>query len=216
MIRDRLMRRFARLTTDVVVRRPRLWWLLRAPLRRSFDTVAGQWDQIRAANPQHLAAFEAALEAVEPAPGRALDLGTGTGAGAFAIAHRFPDAQVVGLDLAPAMIDEARRHLSPELAQRVRFEVGDAAKLDYGDGEFDLVALANMIPFFDDLARVVADEGWVVVSFSRGAETPIYVPTERLRRELAAREFDGFRELAVGEATALVARKARSRRYSGA
>ena len=80
------------------------------------------------------------------------------------------------------MIEEARRKLPPELAGRVRFEVGDASALACPDGEFDLVVLSNMIPFFDELARVVAPGGTLVLSFSRGAETPIYVAPERLRR----------------------------------
>jgi hypothetical protein len=65
-----------------------------------------------------------------------------------------------------------------------------------------------MIPFFDELVRVVARPGFVVFSFSRGAQTPIYVPPETLRRELGARGFDEFAEFAAGDATALLARKA--------
>jgi trans-aconitate methyltransferase len=71
-------------------------------------------------DPTHLAPYEAALAAVAPAPSSALDLGTGTGQGAFAIARRFPDARVVGVDLAEAMLAEARRKTPAELAERVR------------------------------------------------------------------------------------------------
>ena len=42
-----LTRRFARLTTDIVVRWPRLWFLLRPVLRFQFDRLAPQWDAIR-------------------------------------------------------------------------------------------------------------------------------------------------------------------------
>src|ERR687883_73559 len=104
---EALGRRFARLTTDVVVRRPALLRLFRGPLRRQFDRLAPRWDAMRV--PGHLAAFERALEQVDPPPRRALDLGTGTGDGAFALARRFPEAEVVGLDLAGSMIEEARR-----------------------------------------------------------------------------------------------------------
>jgi SAM-dependent methyltransferase len=198
-------RRFARVATDVVVRRPALWRLFRPLMRAQFDRLATRWDAMR--DPDHLASFERALEAVEGAPARALDLGTGTGAAAFAIARRWPEAEVVGFDIASEMLAEARRKTPPELAGRVHFEQGDAARLPYEDEAFELVALANMIPFFGELARVVAPGGWVVFGFSGGAETPIYVPPERLREELGRRGFADFADFAVGRGTALLARK---------
>lgn len=201
-----LGRRFARLATNAVVRRPALWRVFRGPLRRQFDQLAPRWDAIRMED--HLAAFELALDQVDPPPSRALDLGTGTGDGAFAIARRLPDAPVIGLDISEAMVAEARRKTPQELARRVRFEVGDASALPFEDGVFELVALANMIPFFDELARVVAPGGFVVFGFSGGSETPIYVAPERLRAELGRRGFVHFAELAAGRGTAFLARKA--------
>jgi SAM-dependent methyltransferase len=205
MDRDRLAarlgRRFARLTTNAVVRRPGLWRLFRGPLRRQFEGLAPHWDEI--IQTDHLAAFELALDRVEPPPRRVLDLGTGTGTAALAVARRFPEAEVVGVDLADSMIAEARRK-----TDRVRFEVGDAAALRFEDGAFDLVTHANMIPFFDELARVVAPGGHVVFGFSGGSETPIYVDPSRLRGELERRGFTHFAELEAGRGTAFLARKA--------
>jgi SAM-dependent methyltransferase len=200
-----LGQRFARFVTNAVVRRQALWWLLRAPFRRQFERLAPSWDGRRA--PNHLASFERGLDALRAPPRRALDVGTGTGAGALAIARHFPEADVVGVDLAEAMVAEARRKLLPELRGRVRFEVGDAARLAFEDGAFDLVGLANMIPFFDELARLVAPGGAAVLGFSLGASRPIYVAPERLRRELARRGFSEFEEVVAGRGTALVARK---------
>jgi ubiquinone/menaquinone biosynthesis C-methylase UbiE len=132
-----------------------------------------------------------------------LDLGTGTGVVALALAERYPEAEVVGIDLSPGMVEEARQKLSPELAGRVRFEVGDASGLACPDGAFDLVVLSNMIPFYDELARIVARGGTLVFSFSRGPETPIYVPAERSREELARRGFAEIAEFSADPATAL-------------
>ena len=124
-----LARRLSRLTTDIVVRRPRLWFLLRGLTRFQFGRLAPQWDAIRAGDTAY-APYEAALERVDP-PKRALDLGTGTGGAAFAIARRFAEAEVIGVDLAGQMIAQARGKLTDDLAGRVRFEVADAAHLPY-------------------------------------------------------------------------------------
>ena len=152
--------------------------------------------------------MEIALDSLDSTPKRVLDLGTGTGRAAFLVARRYPEAEVVGVDLAADMLAEARRLTPPELAGRVRFEEADAERLSYEDGSFDLVSLANMIPFFNELARVTAPGGVVAFSFSAGPETPIYVPPEVLRRELEERGFSDFAEFAAGNGTALVARKA--------
>jgi len=196
--------RFARLVTDAVVRRPALWRVLRAPLRTMFDGLAPTWET--RIGPHHLWALERALEEVPP-PARALDLGTGTGVVALALAERYPEAEVVGIDLSPAMVEEARRKVAPELADRVRFEVADASSLAYPDGAFELVVLSNMIPFSDELARVVAPGGTLVLSFSKGSDTPIYVAPERLRDELGRRGFAEFAEFSAPPATALRARR---------
>ena len=196
--------RFARLVTDAVVRQPWLWRIFRGRLRTMFDGLAPTWET--RIGPHHLLALEAALADV-PAPAHVLDLGTGTGVVALALAERYPAAEVTGIDLSPGMVEEARQKLSPELAGRVRFEVGDASALEYPDGAFDLVVLSNMIPFYDELARIVARGGTLVFSFSRGAETPIYVPAERSREELARRGFAEIAEFSADPATALRAKR---------
>jgi ubiquinone/menaquinone biosynthesis C-methylase UbiE len=200
-----LGRRFARLTTNAVVARPRLWRLFRRLTRAQFDRLAPAWTGMRSADA--FAALEQALDALSEPPRRALDLGTGTGLAAFAVARRFPEAELVGVDLADRMVAEARDATPAELADRVTFQTGDAEHLPFADGTFELVTLANMIPFFDELARVVTPRGHVVFSFSSGPQTPIWVPADRLRRELEQRGFADFADFEAGAGTALLARK---------
>ena len=97
--------RFARFVTDTVVRRPALWKVFRGPLRGMFDGLAPTWET--RIGPHHLGALDLALADVPP-PRRILDLGTGTGVVALALAERYPEAEVVGIDLSPGMIEEAR------------------------------------------------------------------------------------------------------------
>jgi len=200
-----LGRRFARFATNAVVSRPRLWRVFRGPLRAQFDRMAPVWDSMR--RPDALAPLELALDALPDPPRHVLDLGTGTGAAALLIASRFPGTEVVGVDLAPEMVAQARKNTPPELTDRVRFEAADATHLSFADATFDLVSLANMIPFFDELARVVAPSGSIVLAFSAGPETPIWVPPERLRKELGARGFGEFADFQASVGTALLARK---------
>jgi SAM-dependent methyltransferase len=196
-------RRFARLTTRAVVARPRLWRIFRRPLRAQFDWLAAGWEE--RVGPEALIPLGAALDRLPQPPRHVLDLGTGTGKAARVVARRFPEAEVVGVDLSPEMIAQAKRLLPDELAARVRFDVADASALPFDDGAFDLVVLLNMIPFFDELARVTAAGGRLVFASSFGAQTPIYVPPDRLRGRLVALGFDEFEEIRAGDGTAFLA-----------
>jgi SAM-dependent methyltransferase len=196
-------RRFARVATRAVVAKPGLWRVFRGPLRKQFDWLASGWEERR--GPEMLAPLEAALDRLPEPPRRVLDIGTGTGKAARVAAQRFPDAQIFGVDLSGAMIEEARRLLPADLANRVRFQVADGAALPFVTGEFDLVMLFNMIPFFDELARVTSRGGHLLFAFSNGPGTPIYVPPATLRERLAPLGFTDFEEVAAGDGTAFLA-----------
>lgn len=199
-------RRFARLTTNAVVARPALWRFFRGPTRRQFGSLAESWET--RGGPEALVPLGAALDRLTEAPTKVLDLGTGTGKAARVVAKRFPGAAVVGVDLAPEMVQEARRLLPSELVGRVSFEVADGSSLPFEDGAFDLVVLQNMIPFFSELGRVARPGGRVVVAFSWGAETPIWVPPEKLRVRLEEVGFRDVEEVAAGQGVAVLAARA--------
>jgi ubiquinone/menaquinone biosynthesis C-methylase UbiE len=195
-----LEQRFARLVTTVVVRIPVLWRVFKRPLTRNFDRLAPEWDATRV-SPDRLEPMVRALEAVPRPPSTVLDVGTGTGAVARLAAERWPGALVTGVDASSGMIEEARR-LGGE-----RYEVADAAALPFPDGSFDLVTLNNMIPFFDEVARVTAPGGHVAVAFALGPQTPIWVPLDRVRRELEARGFLHVADFAAGRGRSLLAER---------
>jgi len=191
-------KKLARWMTDAVVRRPLLWRLLRGRMREMFDRIAPTWET--RLGPHHLGALRLALDGLSPK--RVLDVGTGTGVAALALAEWFPAAEVTGVDLSTGMVAEAERK-----GGRVRFLVADASRLPFPDASFDLVVLMNAVPFFDELARILAPGGTAAFSFSRGAETPIYVSEERFRVELGRRGFSQIETFMAEPATALRARK---------
>ena len=65
----------ARFATNVAVRCPRLWPLVRPLIRRQFELPAPVWDTTR--SPDAFAPAEAALATVDGPVEMALDVGTG-------------------------------------------------------------------------------------------------------------------------------------------
>ena len=161
-------------------------------MTRFFDSVAGGWDERFASDPKRLDALTAALDLLPAAPERVLDVGTGTGAAAMLVAGRWSDAQVTGIDVAPAMIDVAREKTKDD--PRIRFLVADVATLDPGQG-YDFVVLLNMPPFFEHVANLLQPGGHVAVIASRGSTTPFFTPTRTLARGFARH---GLETVAVG------------------
>jgi SAM-dependent methyltransferase len=87
-----------------------------------------------------------------PQPGeRWLDVGTGTGA--IAVRAARAGAEVTGSDLAPALIETAKR-LAGEEGLEITFEVGDAEELPYGTADFDVVSSSFGAIFAPDHKRV--------------------------------------------------------------
>jgi len=89
-----------------------------------------------------------------------LDLGTGTGHTALAFAPHV--ATVVGLDLTPAMLDEARSLAREGRFENVRFEVGRAEALPYADQRFDLVTCRVCAHHFGDVRAALGEAARVL------------------------------------------------------
>jgi SAM-dependent methyltransferase len=95
------------------------------------------------------------VAALEPKPGeRWLDIGTGTGAVALRAARA--GAEVTGVDLAPSLVETARRRAAEE-GLDVRFEVGDAEALPVEDASFDVVSSSMGLIFAPDHAAAARE-----------------------------------------------------------
>jgi ubiquinone/menaquinone biosynthesis C-methylase UbiE len=194
--------------TRMVARAPWTWPLLRRPVTGFFDRLADAWDErVRPDAPEHLAALAAAVARLEAPPSRALDLGTGTGAGALWLAREFPDARITGLDISEVMIERAKAKLPDELSGRVEFLVGDAERLPFADDSLDLVAQISVPVFFEEVARVLAPRGYVVVVSSLGLKTPFHTPERILRKAFRRRGIETVATGADGPGTFFLGRR---------
>ena len=91
-------------------------------------------------------------------PIRVLDVGSGPGDLAVEVARRLPGASLVGVDLAPAMVDWARRNAAAAgLETRIRFELADGARLPLSDASIDLVVSSLSLHHWDQPAVVFAE-----------------------------------------------------------
>lgn len=92
-----------------------------------------------------------------------LEIGSGPGELAIEIAHRLPGGEVVGIDLAQAMIDRAtERTRAARLDHRVRFQRADAATLPLAEASFDVVVSTLSLHHWADPAAVFGEIGRVL------------------------------------------------------
>ena len=89
-----------------------------------------------------------------PPPSRILDIGCGAGSTTIAAAARFPDADCLGIDLSPALVDAAR---SRSAGTNCRFQIADASR--WADPAFSPDALFSRhgVMFFDDPVAAFAN-----------------------------------------------------------
>ncbi|HMB18539.1 MAG TPA: class I SAM-dependent methyltransferase [Gaiellaceae bacterium] len=98
---------------------------------------------------------QAVLERVDPQPGeRVLDLACGTGAIPELVAPR--GVEVVGIDIAPALIEQAKEWAA-ERGLEIEYRVGDAEALDLEDASFDVVTSTCGVMFAPDHAAVARE-----------------------------------------------------------
>lgn len=117
-------------------------------------------------------------EGVRTGSERVLDVGCGAGHTALAFAARV--AEVVALDLTPAMLEQARRLAAERGLPNVSFREGNAAELPFPDASFDLVTsrlaahhVAQPAAMLCEIARVLRPGGCFLLSDTVADEDPM-------------------------------------------
>jgi len=93
---------------------------------------------------------------VAPQPAdRVLDVATGPGFLAFQFAEHA--AEVVGVDLTPAMIRRAEADRQARSLEQARFQLGDAVALPFPQAAFDICTCGSAFHHFPDPVRAMAE-----------------------------------------------------------
>ena len=97
-----------------------------------------------------------------PVAARVLDLATGTGTAAITAAqHVGPEGRVTGIDLSPAILDIARRHVADAELANLDIKEMSAEGLEFPAESFDAVLCGLGLMFFSEPDRALA-EAWRV------------------------------------------------------
>ena len=113
---------------------------------------------------------------------RVLDAGCGSGAITRLIARRVFPEEVVGLDMDPLFIEEARRLAESEGIENIRFDIGNIEDLEYDDGSFDLSYCRFVLMHLQDPVKAVSElkrvtrEGGSVAAAEPDDDTGVFFP----------------------------------------
>lgn len=135
-------------------------------LLKEYTALANSYDVRWSAYLHASLSMTMAVIATLPAK-RILDVACGTGLLLEILAHRPDDTELVGIDRVPAMLGEAKRRLG----RRATLLDGDAAKLPFDDGRFQLVVSTNALHYFQDangalreIRRVMSPAGNLIIT----------------------------------------------------
>jgi ubiquinone/menaquinone biosynthesis C-methylase UbiE len=152
-----------------------------------FTRQARQFAQSSAARSEEI--LERVLRITQPQAGdSALDVACGPGLLVCALARRVNHA--TGIDLTPAMLDQARRTQKEQGIDNVSWDRGDVAAMPYRDHTFDIVTcrfafhhFPQPLPVLREMRRVCRLGGCVLVVDSAPAEgnADAFNAMERLR-----------------------------------
>ena len=140
---------------------------------------------------------------------RAVEVATGPGYVAMALAERC--REVVGLDLTPAPIAIAQRTARERGLTNVRFEVGEADKLGYAGGEFDVVVCRFAFHHFRNPEAILTQMHRVCRVGGTVAVEDLYAHEDRERAQRCnrieqLRDTSHTRALALSELIAMMGR----------
>ncbi len=142
--------------------------LERAAVRTSFDRASAAYEEAAVLQSRVADELLSRLDVFEFHPRAVLDLGAGPGRGAAALKRKYRHSLVIALDIAPGMLQQARRH--QRLFQRFQRVCADALRLPFADHTVDVVfsnlmlQWCNLDAAFAEARRVLKPDGFLIFS----------------------------------------------------
>jgi len=139
--------------------KPQEYQIDQAWIRNSFDKAAGSYDSAAVLQREVVNRLIERLEWIKIEPQVILDVGVGTGYCARQLRQKYKKATVIGLDLAPSMIRQARCQVPwmDKLRGKQRFVCADAHHIPLADNSVDMVFSSLAIQWCNDLDQVFAE-----------------------------------------------------------
>ena len=128
--------------------------------RQAFDRAASRYDEVAVLQKEVGKRLLERLDYVRIEPQCILDLGSGTGFCTTALSQRYKKAQVIALDIAPAMLHYAKSKLSwleKTFSSRQRYICGDADYLPLQSHSVDMIVSNLTLQWCPDLDRTFAE-----------------------------------------------------------
>ena len=130
-------------------------WLDKSLARRAFERAAGTYDASAALQNEVGNRLVERLDFIRMQPRQILDLGAGTGVFSAVLGKRYRKAGVFALDIAPAMLLQARARGS--WWRRPRCVCADAEALPFADASFDFIFSNLMLQWCTDLPATLRE-----------------------------------------------------------
>lgn len=124
-------------------------------LRRSFERAAEDYDAAAVLQREIGRRMFERLDLMRIAPACILDVGAGTGTASAALAKRYRGARVIALDIAHAMLRQARRRIP--WFSRMRCVCGDMERLPVADRSVDMIFSNLALQWSNDPEVVFAE-----------------------------------------------------------
>ena len=127
-------------------------------IRQNFNKSAQQYDQLTGL---HRKIADKIFQRVikENKPKALLDVGCGTGYLTGMLKKSFPQSQIIGLDFAQGMLEEARlKH------EGIEWVLADGHQLPFSDGRFDIIVSNLAYQWAGDLAQAFTEAKRVLVN----------------------------------------------------